>query len=203
MGQDPCKNVYTESAWKERDSWQKADAILAQLNLKPGDQVADIGCHEGYMSVKLSTLVGTDGKVYAVDVESSRLDKLREHLKSRQITNVVPVLGDRDDPKIPTNSFQAVLIIDSYHEMKDHDKILQKIKAALRSGGRLVICEAIAESRRNLDREQQEGKHELGMSYAIDDLRKAGFQILLQRDRFVDREKIKGDKMWLVVATKL
>ena len=86
--------------------------------------------------------------------------------------------------------------------MKEHDKVLQHIWVSLKPGGRLVICEPIAEERRTLLREEQERKHELGLPFVLQDLKKAGFQILFRQDPFVDREKIKGDKMWIVVARK-
>jgi len=202
FGQDPWKNVYTESAWMERDKWQKADDLIRQLNTKPGSNVADIGSHEGYLTVKLSSIVGNSGTVYAVDVEQSKLDKLKDHLFKRNITNVALIKGDYDNPKLPINSLDAVIILDTYHEMDDHDKILLHVKAALKPGGRLVLCEPIADERRKLTREDQERKHELGMSFALEDLKKAGFLILKQQDPFVDRSKEKGDNMWLLVVTK-
>lgn len=202
FAQDPWKDVYKEAAWKERDAWQKAGSILWHLNLKPGQRAADIGCHEGYMTVKLSAEVGAQGKVYAVDISQAKLDKLKTNLEARKITNVISVLGESGDPRLPPNSMDAVLVLDTYHEMKSHDKILQQIKLALKTSGRLVICEPIADARRKLSREVQERKHELDMNFAVDDLRSAGFQILFKRDPFVDREKIKGDKMWIVVAVK-
>jgi len=181
--------------------WQKADAIQRQLNLKPGSHVADIGCHEGYMSVKLSKSVGATGVVYAVDLEQSKLDKLKTNVDARHLTNVVAVKGSADDPHLPAGGLDAVLILDTYHEMKDHDKILAHIKSSLKPGGRLVLCEPIAEDRRNSERADQEKRHELGLAFALGDLKKAGFQVLFQKDPFVDREIIKGDKMWIVVAT--
>ena len=202
FGQDQWKNVYTESAWTERDKWQRAADIIQQLNIKPGSNVADVGCHEGYMSVKLSAVVEKNGKVWAVDVSQSKLDKLSDHLKERNISNVELVKGDYDNPKLPSNALDAVIIMDTYHEMDDHDKILQHIKAALKPGGRLVLCEPVAEERRKLSREDQEKKHELGMNFALADLQKAGFVILKQQDPFVDRSKEKGDKMWLLVAKR-
>jgi ubiquinone/menaquinone biosynthesis C-methylase UbiE len=202
FGQDPWKNVYTESAWAERDKWQKANELIRQLNIKPGSKVADIGSHEGYMTVKLSSVVGNTGNVYAVDVEQSKLDKLKDHLSKRIITNVSLIKGDYDNPKLPINSLDAVIILDTYHEMDDHDKILLHIKSALKPGGRLVICEPIADERRKLAREDQERKHELGMNFALEDLKKAGFTILKKQDPFVDRSKEKGDNMWLIVASK-
>lgn len=202
FGQDPLKNVYTQSAWAERDKWQKADELIRQLTIKTGSNVADIGSHEGYMTVKLSSVVGNTGRVYAVDVEQSKLDKLKDHLLKKNITNVALIKGDDDNPKLPVNSLDAVIILDTYHEMDDHDKILLHIKSALKRGGRLVLCEPIADERRKLTREDQERKHELGMSFALEDLQKAGFTILKQQDPFVDRSKEKADKMWLIVAVK-
>lgn len=200
--QDPWKNVYTESAWTERDRWQKPDDLIHHLNLKPGSKVADVGCHEGYITIKLSAVVGQSGKVYAVDVEQSKLDKLQSILTKRSITNVEPVKGDYDNPKLPLNSLDGVIILDTYHEMDDHDEILLHIKSALKIDGRLVICEAIADERKTFSREDQERKHELGINYAFEDLKKAGFTILKQQDPFADRSKEKGDKMWLIVAVK-
>lgn len=164
--------------------------------------MADVGSHEGYMTVKLSRIVSSKGRVFAVDVEQPKLDKLKYHLSKRNITNVELVKGDHDNPKLPLNSLEAVVILDSYHEMDDHDKILQHIKSSLKPGGRLVLCEPIADERRKSNRESQERKHELGIDFALEDLLRAGFTIIKQQDPFVDRSKEKGDKMWLIVATK-
>lgn len=202
LAQDQWKNVYTESAWAERDQWQKADELIRLLKIKSGSKVADIGSHEGYMTVKLSSVVGIAGKVFAVDVEQSKLDKLHNHLTRRNLSNVELIKGDYDNPKLPLNALDAVIILDTYHEMDDHDKILQHIKASLKPGGRLVLCEPIADERRKSNRQDQQRKHELGMNFALEDLQKAGFTIIRQLDPFVDRSKEKGDKMWLIVAVK-
>jgi ubiquinone/menaquinone biosynthesis C-methylase UbiE len=201
LAQDQWKNVYSESAWAERDQWQRADDLIHFLKINKASHVADIGCHEGYMSFKLSKIVGDPGKVFAVDVEQNKLDKLKNHIVQRKVSNIQLVKAEYDNPKLDTNSLDAVLILDAYHEMDDHDKILQHIKAALKQGGRLLICEPIADIRRGAKRSVQEGKHELGMNFAVEDLKKAGFKILVNEDNFINREKEKGDKMWVIVAS--
>ncbi len=40
------------------------------------------------------------------------------------------------------------------------------------------------------------------MNFALEDLKKAGFEIMVQKDPFVDRKKVKGDMMWIIVAQK-
>jgi len=199
--QDQWENVYRESAWKERDKWQQAEEIIRKLGVGKGSTVADIGCHEGYMTLKLSKAVQDEGKVYAVDVDQSKLTLLSEHLKVRKINNVTVIKGDYDNPKLPANAVDAVIILDTYHEMDDHEKILQHVLIALKKGGRLVLCEPLEAKRKGLPRKEQEAKHELGINYALEDLKNAGFEIAYQQDPFVDRI-VKGDQMWLIVATK-
>ncbi|HEY0652780.1 MAG TPA: class I SAM-dependent methyltransferase [Chryseosolibacter sp.] len=198
--QDPYKNIYSSHAWKERDAWQKPNELIKLLRISQGSQVADIGCHEGYMTFKLAATVGPAGRVYAVDVDESKVRKIKA--SAEKIPAIVPLKGDYDNPKLPSSSLDAVIILDTYHEMDDHDEILQHVMKALRPGGRLLLCEPIAESRRNMKRSEQENKHELGMNYAIEDLKKAGFKISFQKDPYIDRTKEKGDKMWVIVGLK-
>ncbi len=200
--QDPYMNIYSVQAWKARDQWQKPGELIKLLGITAGSQAADIGCHEGYMTFKLSRVVGPAGKIYAVDVEDSKIKKVESLAAESKIKNIAAIKGDYDNPKLPLNALDAVIILDTYHEMDYHDQILQHILKALKPGGRLLLCEPIAESRRKLKRPDQENKHELGMSFALDDLRKAGFKILFQQDPYVDRTEEKGDKMWVVLAEK-
>ncbi len=202
LGQDTWKDVYSENAWESRDRWQKSEDLIRQLGLARGSRVADIGCHEGYMTMKLSESVGHSGKVYAVDVEQEKLDRLKKGLEKRNIGNVVPIKGEYDNPHLPDNTLDAVIILDTYHEMTAHDEMLQHIKKALKPGGRLILCEAIADSRRTSTRQEQERKHELGIGYALEDLKKAGLTIVRQQDPYIDRTEEKGDKMWLIVVKK-
>jgi predicted methyltransferase len=51
-----------------RDTWQRPSEVIAALDLKPGDGVVDLGCGSGYFTLKLSSLVGRDGRVIAEDI---------------------------------------------------------------------------------------------------------------------------------------
>ncbi len=197
-----AQNIYSEYKWEERDRWQKPEKIIELLAIRAGDVVADIGCHQGYMTVKLSKELGETGLVYAVDIDNFQLSKLKENLRKREITNVRPILSLPDDPKLVANSCDAILILDTYHEIEAYKKVLLGLKNALKPSGRLVICDPVAEARRGLSREQQTARHELDMSYAVQELEEVGFRILSKKDPFLDRSEPKGDVLWAVVAVK-
>lgn len=197
------KNVYSKDAWEERDKWQKPEQIIEKLNLKEGSRVADIGCHEGYMTLKLAEKVGFHGRVYAVDINEDKLRLLRENLKEANLKERVNVVkGEFDNPKLPVNTMDAVLIIDTYHEIYPYEQVLKKIYLSMKKGGLFVLVEPIAEERRQLNRKAQTLRHELSLHYAEKELKDAGFHILKTIDPFVDRTEIKGDKMWMIVAEK-
>lgn len=193
---------YTEDKWKGRDKWMKVDQILEAMEITKGATVADLGSHEGYMTLHLAREVGADGKVYAIDVERYKLRNLDKHMKKRDIHHVETILGDYDDPKIPANSLDAIIIMDAYHEMEDYMKILGHVKEALKPGGRLVMIEEIDEYRKEYSRKSQTNSHDLGMNYAKEELTEAGFVIASENEDFGRWENKKEKTIWLLVATR-
>lgn len=132
----------------ERESEEQPDKALDALNLKPGMVVADIGAGVGYMSLRMAKRVGPSGKVYANDLQPEMLAKLRENAARGKINNVVTVLGDVADPKLPPNTMDLVLLVDVYHEFSQPQQMLRKIRETLKPDGRLVLLEYRAEDPR-------------------------------------------------------
>ena len=196
-------NIYKESAWKDRDKWQHPERILEAARVKEDTKVADIGCHQGYLTVKLAEKIGETGKVYAVDVDKYQLSQLESNLKKRNLLNKVEIIkGDYDNPNLPANTLDAAIIIDSYHEMDEYKKMLIHILTALKPGGRFILIEPIAPERESLTRDQQTARHEIAIHYAREELIEAGFQILKEENPFIDRMKAKGDKEWMIIAIR-
>jgi len=136
------------AAWlvrPEREAEEQPEKALDALNLKPGMVVADIGAGVGYMSLRMAKRVGPSGKVYANDLQPEMLVKLNENAAKARITNVVAVLGDVADPKLPPNTMDLVLLVDVYHEFSQPQQMLRKIRETLKPDGRLVLLEYRAE----------------------------------------------------------
>ena len=197
----PATAQYRASEWEARDQWQQVGEILSNLEVAAAMQIADIGCHEGYLTMKLSPAVGEMGRVYAVDIEKHKLVKLSKRLKAESIVNVTTIHGDPDDPKLPQGQLDRVVILDTYHEIEDHQEVLRHIYAALKPGGKFAIIEPIAISRESWSRKEQAEKHEVSVRYVLEDLDQAGFQVDKIINPFIDRRS-KNDQMWMLVASR-
>jgi predicted methyltransferase len=182
-----------------REGWQNVPDILEALNVEQGSAVADIGAGRGFFTVRLARAVGPDGHVFAVDISSDDVRRLRERVRDEKLQQVDVIEGETDDPKLSPSSIDAALIVNAYHEMRRHQAMLAGIKRALKPGGRLVIVEPIVERRRRESRSAQESSHEIEPRYVEEDLRQAGFTIVELRDPFTTRDD--GDTEWMVIAT--
>jgi ubiquinone/menaquinone biosynthesis C-methylase UbiE len=125
----------------ERETEEQPDAALDAIGIASGSTVADIGAGAGYMTWRMAERVGPSGKVYANDIQPKMLDLLRRNMTERKLTNVAPVLGAVDDPKLPRASIDLVLLVDVYHEFSEPQRMLQHIRESLRTDGRLVLVE--------------------------------------------------------------
>lgn len=185
----------------DRDDWQKVPEIFAAMGVSEGSRVADIGAGGGFFTVRLARTVGPNGRVFAVDVSASAVRDLKERIVRERLENVEVIAGYAADPRLP-GSLDAVLIVNAYHEMREHQGMLDKIRQALKLAGRLVIVEPIAQNRRQTSRAQQQSNHEIAIDYVAEDLRQAGFEIVERRDRFIEN-LLDRDTEWLIVARPL
>lgn len=193
---------YSAYDWEERDNWMKTSVLLDKSGIKSGDVVADIGCHEGYLTMHLSRKVSPDGRVFAVDVRDDRLATLRENANERGLVNIITILGDDDNPKLPADSLDYVYIIDTYHEIKSYEKVLGHIKKSLKRGGGIMIMEKLKDRVKGKSREVQTNAHSLSMPYVKKELKSFGFEIVDQIENHGLWEREADKQMWIIFAIK-
>lgn len=129
--------------WLERPEREREEAprrALDLMRLKPTDVVADIGAGSGYFSFLIARRV-PQGKVLAVDIQQEMLDLIVKRAKEGAVANVEPILGTVSDPKLPPESVDVVLFVDSYHEFDHPYEMMTAIVKGLKPGGRVVQVE--------------------------------------------------------------
>jgi predicted O-methyltransferase YrrM len=145
MGREIAKVMgHQGAAWLERPERmeeERPDLLHRLLGLKPGLVVADIGAGTGYHSWRMAKAVGPTGRVYAVDVQPEMLAILATNVAQRGVSNVIAVLGRTDDPLLPRDSLDLVLLVDVYHEFDQPYEMLAAIVTSLKPGGRVAFVE--------------------------------------------------------------
>ena len=180
-----------------QDSWRKPDELFDALQLKEDSWVADVGCREGYYTVRMSQIVKS-GWIFAVDINPNALRDLHDNLRENHIENVTPVYSVEDNPMLPRKTLDAALIRNTYHEFTQPMSMLKYIRQSLKKGGRLVIAEAISSDLQNTSRERQARSHEIAINFVKSDLTKAGFRILKETDPFTPN---RGKRhFWMLIA---
>lgn len=124
----------------EREQEENVSQAIQNMQLQPGEHLADIGAGSGYYTFRIARQV-PGGKVYAVDIQPEMLDLMRRKIRNDEIGNVELVKGDEKSPNLPENSVDMVLMVDVYHELAYPREMMQEIVAALKPGGRFVLLE--------------------------------------------------------------
>ena len=125
----------------ERVEEEHPDEALDLIGIPTGALVGDVGAGVGYYSAKLAIRIGPEGKVYANDIQIQMLERLRKNMSEQKITNVIPVLGADDDPRLPKGQLDLILLVDVYHEFSKPVAMIDHIRDSLKPGGRLVLLE--------------------------------------------------------------
>lgn len=126
-----------------RDEWQQPGRVVADLGLKDGSTIADIGAGRGYFTFRLGKAVGATGKVYATEISTRAIRSVADRVKRDKLTNIETVLSEPTDTKLTSECLDAALICDVLHHVpKDQRLPLTKdIARALRPGGYLFIVD--------------------------------------------------------------
>lgn len=125
----------------QRIATLKIDEVIAKLGLQPGAAVADIGAGSGIFSRPLAKAVAPAGKVYAVDIDKDLLKHIEQRNKEQNVRNVVTVLGEFDDPKLPDRNIDVAFINDVLHHIKNRAVYLKALASYTKPAGRIAIIE--------------------------------------------------------------
>jgi len=156
-----------------RDAWQKPKELVAALEIRRGNVVADLGAGTGYLSRHLAAAVGPEGTVFAVETEPNLVEHLRQRAALEKTANVEPVLASTTDPRLPVGRIDLILVVDTYHHLDARRTYLPALRRFLRPGGRVAIVDW-------QKRELPVGPpmdHKLAREQVVDEMQASGFML--------------------------
>jgi predicted methyltransferase len=164
-----------------RDEWQKPDQVLAALNLKSGQAVADIGAGTGYFTVRLAAHEAAP-KVYAVDIEAAMVEHIRKRAEKEGLRNVVAVQGSSTSANLP-EPVDLVLVVNTYHHIADREGYFRRLRSSMKPGGQLAIVDWKKGAPMGPHRE-----HRFTAAQIKSELEKAGFELAAQHEFLPNQE---------------
>lgn len=109
--------------------------------IKPGQTAVDIGCGLGYFSMALARIVGPDGKVIALDIQSQMIRRAKRRAERHNVADRIDFRQCKADHLGVNGPVDFVLAFWVVHEVADARKLLLEIRSFLKPGGQLMIVE--------------------------------------------------------------
>jgi len=154
-----------------RDAWQKPAEVIAALRLAPDAVVADIGSGTGYFAVRLARAI-PGGRVYGADVEAEMARFLNARAARENLGNLSSHVGGEEGPNLPA-PVDLALLVDTYHHIPRRSRYFERLKSALRTGGRVAIIDFRLDSPTG-----PPVKHRIPSEQVKAEMERAGFRLL-------------------------
>ncbi|MFB6089208.1 MAG: class I SAM-dependent methyltransferase [Candidatus Aenigmatarchaeota archaeon] len=127
---------------KKVERWLKTGGLelLMSIGIEKGINVLDFGCGSGYFSIMISKVVGSSGKVYALDKSSKSLKNV-ERLAQKEGLKNIEIIKTEGGNEIPLgdNIVDFVLLYDVLHYVEDREEIYEECHRILKPDGILSI----------------------------------------------------------------
>jgi len=122
-----------------------AEKVLSTAGLKSGDNFLDAGCGDGFISITASSIVGDNGKVYAVDVYPESIKMVNEEIQKKRIENIEAIEADLTS-KIPLDddSIDLCVMANVLHGFVENDEVrevMTEISRVIKPEGAFAVVE--------------------------------------------------------------
>jgi len=118
-----------------------AQEVLIDIGIVEGQTVLDYGCGEGTFTIPCAKIVGSKGKVYALDSREEALQTVNKSMESEELTNIGTVLQKGGLLPLPfaDGTVDVVLVYDVMHMTKDKLALLKELHRLLKNKGWLSV----------------------------------------------------------------
>jgi ubiquinone/menaquinone biosynthesis C-methylase UbiE len=122
-----------------RDRFTTPWSVLDQFGIEEGQTVVDYGCGPGSYLRRASELVGTHGRVLAVDIHELAIKAVERRIARERLGNVTALLAGRDQSRLPDETADVIYALDMFHMVRHPEAFLKELKRICKGTGTLYI----------------------------------------------------------------
>ncbi|MFW9999068.1 MAG: class I SAM-dependent methyltransferase [Candidatus Hodarchaeota archaeon] len=122
---------------------QKPKKIAERMNLESGMIVVEIGPGKGSYTKAIAKNVLPKGKVFAIDIQESVINRLKKRIEKENIINIIPKIEDVYNLSFEDESIDRILMIACLPEIPEPIRALKEIKRVLKPNGLISLSEMI------------------------------------------------------------
>lgn len=126
---------------KFRKLSEKPEERLHEIGLKEGMAFLDVGCTLGFYSFPAAAIVGKNGLVYALDINSDFIEYVSRKAQKKEIEHLKTIVARAQDTGLSSGSVDMVFLHLVFHDIADKQEALSEFHRILKATGRLVIDE--------------------------------------------------------------
>ena|SRR3989344_7367794 len=120
------------------------EKIVHEFGFLPGQKVADFGAGSGHYSLALSQALGSEGRVFAIDLRKEVLVRLKKLSVESGRENLDIIVGDVEVLKGTTlgdGVVDGVILSNIIFQLTDPDGALTEAKRVTKQNGRICVVE--------------------------------------------------------------
>ena len=131
--------VYWWPLWRSLYSGRAIRRLWDQYNLvQEGQFLLDYGCGTGDFTIPAAKIIGSAGKVYALDCFPRQLRIVKARAHKEGLSNIEVILSDLETG-LPNECVDIIWICDVFHEVRQKLAVLQELHRVLKKDGILAI----------------------------------------------------------------
>ncbi len=144
---------------------QKPELIAERMQLKPGMTVVEIGPGKGSYTKAVAEKVQPNGKVFAIDIQESIINRLKKKIKKENIQNIIPKIDDAYNLSFEDESVDRIFAITCLPEIPDPIRVLREFKRILKPDGIISLSELFLDPDYPLRRTEKRWAKEAGLDF--------------------------------------
>ena len=118
--------------------------IIAELEIKPGEVVADFGAGSGFLTLEAARKTGASGTIYALDILEEPLEMIQKKAADLRLSQIKTVKVNLEKPSgsgLPADSCDWVFLSNVLFQNETPENLILEAVRILKPQGRILVVD--------------------------------------------------------------